>query len=874
MPWNRESRDDDLDRELRSHLDLEAEEQRQNGLSPEDARNAARRTFGSTALVAEQVREAWGYAWLAGALQDFQFAVRLLGRNPGFTAAAVVPLAFAIGCTACTLTLVNATLFRSLGTQDPARMAAVYGFSRQRNTYLSNSYPDLRDIQSLQGIVESAAAFVRMPVNVRLAEATERMKSEMVTGDYFRTAGVTPALGRALTPGDEEPGAAPVALISYALWESRYRKSPSALGSVAWIDSVAFTIVGVMPRGYGGTLLDWYANPSLWLPLPQVRQILPPFRQLDYQNRRDMQWLMIIARLRPGAGSGQLQAAGNALVAKAPGRRDSSFSLVALPSNEARFFPGHRLSTVRMLWILFAVSLAALAIACFNLANLLLAHAASRQREIGLRLALGAGRFRLVRQTAMENAVLAGCACALGLPMAFGLTGAAQAFQNAFGLSLNLALDVRALAASALAGLATAIVAGSLPAWSSSQVHLAGLIQGAMRGRALRSSRIGLRDVFLTAQVACALVALVAASMVFQSLRKRAAVTLGFDPRGILVGEVDAVSAGLPEAQRETVYRTLLAETRSEARAAALASNTIPTGIDSRTEVAVNGSAGPWTPINSIDVSDGYFQLLQIPVIAGREILPGDTAQSQPVAVVTQAAARLLWPGQNPIGRHLRLRGEPDDREVVGLVADVRYRPLAAAESAEPMAFLPIFQRNAPVATIHALTPAEPRSFIPALRRIVARTVVDLPLSDVQPLEERVQSGLAQVRLVSQATEVVGMVGVVLALGGILAAGAYRIARRKREIAIRIAVGAQPRNVIRVFVAHGLLVGFAGSAAGLFPAIWASALLRSSLRGIESPGTLLFAVSGIVLTLASGGAAWVASRRISQVHPADVLRMQ
>lgn len=872
MLWNRRSREADLERELRSHLELEAEEHRDNGLSPTEARYAAQRAFGSTALVAEQVREAWSGRWINDLWQDFRFAVRLLSRNKGFTAGAVIPLAFAIGCTACALTLVDAILFRSLGIKDPDRMAAVYAFSRQRNTFLSSSYPDFRDLQSLEGMVESAAAFVRMPVNVRVAEGTERMNSEMVTGDYFRTTGVAPALGRALGPGDKSPGAPPVALVSYSLWESRYQRSASVLGSVVWIDGVTFTIVGVMPRGYGGSLLDWYSDPSLWIPLGQIGQMLPRFRSLDYENRRDMQWLMTIARLRPGVASAQLQTAANTLATRVAGRPDVAF--VALPANRARFFPGHRTGTVRVLWILIAVSVAALVIACFNLANLLLARAVSRQKEIAARLALGAGRLRLLRQFVIENAVLAGCACALGLPMALGLTSAARAFQSAFGLSLDLSPDGRALAVSALAGLATAVLAGSAAAWTSSRVHLASAMKDGLPRPDGRVVRLSLRDIFVAAQVACAMVALVEAALVFQSLRKWATIPLGYAPRGILVGEVDALSARLPAGEKERVYRTLLAEVRSETRGAALASQTMPTGVDTRIDVAADGSAGRWTAINSIDVSDGYFKLLQIPVITGRDLLAGDDTQSRPVVVLNQTAAKLFWPSQNPIGRRLRIRGEPSDREVVGLVADTRYRPLGEAESALPFAFLPVFQRDPSVVTIHALTPTEPKNFIPALRRIVARTVKDMPLSGVQSLEERVQSGLSQVRLVSQAAGAVGAVGVALALGGILAAGAYRVAQRKREIAVRIAVGAEPGRVIRAFAARGLVVGLAGSVAGLLPAAWASGLLCSSLRGIDAPGPLLFGVSGLALALAAGAASWAAARRISRVQPAEVLRVQ
>jgi predicted permease len=872
MFWRRRSRELDLERELRAHLELEAEEQGEDGLSPDEARYAAQRTFGNTALVMERVRDTWGLGWLHDALQDFRFAVRMLGRNRGFAAGAVVPLAFAIGCAACALTLVDAVLFRPLGMKAPDRMAAVYAFSRQRNAFVSSSYPDFRDVQSLGSIVESAAAFVRIPVNVRLAEGTERMNSEMVTADYFRTAGVAPILGRPLGPGDLSPGAPPVTLVSYSFWENRYRRSTSILGSVAWIDGVAFTIVGVMPRGYAGSLLDWNSNPSFWIPLTQIRQMVAPFRSLDYENLRDMQWLMTIARLRPGAGLAQLQTAADTLAKRATERRDVSF--VVLAANRARFFPGHRAGTIRILWVLVMVAAAALAIACFNLAGLLLARAAARQKEIGVRLALGAGRCRLLQQFIIENAVLAGCACALGLPMAVGITNSARAFENAFGLSLNLSPDARALAISALAGLATAVLAGLTVAWKSSRMHLANAMKDALLQPSGRAARVSLRDLFVAAQVACAMVTLVTAALLGQSLWRWAAIPLGYAPHGILVGTFDALSARLPAGEKERIYRTLLEEVRSETRGAALAAQAMPAGVRTRIDVAADGSAGRWTTIDSNDVSDGYFELLRIPVVRGRSVLPGDDSQSRPVVVLNQTAAALFWPGQNPIGRRLRIRGEASDREVAGVVADARYRPLGETESPLPFAFLPIFQHLPQVAAIHARTPGEPKNFVAALRRIVGRVVRDMPLSEVQPLDERVESGLSQVRLVSQAVGIVCAVGVGLALAGILASGAYRIVQRKREIAIRIAIGAEPGRLIRSFAARGAAIGLAGAAAGLFPAAWASSLLRSSLGGVDAPGPFLFGISAVALAVVTGAASWAVARRIALVQPADILRVQ
>ncbi len=803
--------------------------------------------------------------------EDLRYAFRLLRRNRGFVAGASVPLAFAIACTACALTLVDAVLFRPLGIREPGRLAAVYSFSRLKHAFASTDYADLRDIQSLTNIVQSAAAFVRIPVNVRLAAGTERMSAELITGSYFQTAGVSPALGRAISAEDHRPGAEPVTVVSHALWESRYRKSASVLGAIAWVDGVAFTIVGVMPREYRGTLLDWYGNPSFWIPLHHIRQMLPHFLTLDYENRRNMQWLMTIARLRPDVKVGQLQAAMDTIAKRITERNDPGF--VALAASDARFFPGRRAATVRVLWLLVTVSVAALAIACFNLANLLLARAEVRRKEIGVRLALGAGKVRLTRQFLVENAALAACACALGLPLAAGMTRTVSAMESVFGLAIDLSPDGRALAASALAGFTTAVLASLGLAWSSPRTSLMGAIKEAS-GRPSGRLRVTIGDGFVAAQVACAMAAMVTAALLAQSLRGWQRVPLGYAPEGILIGELDSLSAKLTPGGREKAYRSLLAETRSEARGAALASQPLPARVPDRVDATAEGTGGRWTAIESTDVSDGYFELLGVPVVRGRSVLATDDGRNRAVVVLNRTAADLFWPGQDPIGRHLRIRGEAASREVVGVVADARYRPLGEAQAATPFAFFPLLERLPLVVTIHVRTPGDPASFGGALRRVVSRIAPEMPLSGVQPLEQLVGAGLSQVRLIFQAIGAVSAVSVILALAGVVATGAYRIAQRRREIAIRIAIGDEPGRLVRSFASRGAVIGIMGAAFGTPPAVWLATLLRSSLRGVDTPSLWLFALSGILLAAVSGVASWAVARRIAHLEPADVLRVQ
>lgn len=268
--------------------------------------------------------------------RDARFALRMLRSNAWFTVAAVLPLALAIACTGAVLTLVDAVLFRATGVRDPARVAAVYTFSRTQGRYLSVSYPDFRDMSAASELVESAAAYLRMPLSVRLDQATEQMNGEIVSGDYFRAAGIVPALGRPLTSTDDQAGAPPAALVGFATWQSRYRGDPSILGSTVWIDRVAFTIVGVMPQGYRGMLLDWYPDPAFWLPLRQLPRMLPNFAALDYEHHRELPMFMMLARLRPAVTVARFQAVLDALAPRLAASPDLRF--VALSASQARFF--------------------------------------------------------------------------------------------------------------------------------------------------------------------------------------------------------------------------------------------------------------------------------------------------------------------------------------------------------------------------------------------------------------------------------------------------------------------------------------------------------------------------------------------------------
>jgi len=833
----------EVEDEIAFHLAMREEKL---GLDP----LAARAGFGNRARAGETLREMRGWGWLERLWQDIRYGLRQLRLNPGFTAGAILPLAVAIGCAAAILTLTDAVLFRPTGINNPDRVAAVYSFSPATGRYLSDSYPDFRDAASLTGVVDSAAAYLRVSFNVRLNESTESRSIELVTADYFRAAGVIPVLGRALTPEDDS---APVAVASYALWESRFARSPSILGSAIRINGAPFTIVGVMPPGYRGMLLDWGDPPSLWTSLKHFNQFFPANTAKDYESRRDVQMLMMLARLRPGVDVAQYQAALEVLAARSP--TNPTRRLLALPSAQARFFPAYRAPTIRFLWMLLAVSLAAVAIACFNLANLLMARSAARHREMSTRIAVGASRARLLQQLIVEHAVLAGCACALSVPVAIGVTDWLRTvqFTYIFRPTLDLSTDWRALGTGMAAGLITAVLAGVAPAFKTARLGNS------------HASRAGLRDLFVCAQVASAMAVLVSAAVLAHTLHDDGKTRLGYDAHGVLLGSLD-----LPNA---AAAAKLLLDVRSQAEGAALAWVALPTTMRANTDVQVQ--PGAWTNVAFNWVSDGYFDVLRIPILEGRGILATDERGSQPVAVVNRAAAALLWSGENPLGHRLRVRGEQQDREVVGVAEDMRVRALGQPESPTPYLFLPLFQRSViSGVTIHVRTPGPPLAFAGSLRQIFARIAPETAPPIVNTLEEYAGAGLEPMRVAAQATAAVSLLGIALALAGIFASAAYRVTQQKKEIAIRLAIGARPGRVIRGFAARGLWIGAAGAVAGLPAALWGVSLLRSAVTGAGVAGPGLLIATTATLILAAVAAAFAAAARIAHLQPSDILRVQ
>ena len=811
---------------------------------------------------------------MVGVLQDLRLAFRLIRSRPWFALAAAVPMALAIAAGMAALTLVDAVLFRPMGLRDPSSLAAVYGYSRSRARYLSNSLPDYQDLRSLSSVVASATAFVRIPLACDLGGGAERLATEIATGDYFRTLGVSPARGRAFDTEDDRPGARPVVLISDVLWKTRFQRSAAALGATIRVANVPVTVVGVTPPGFAGTLLDWGEPPAVWMPMALLPRVSPPFAALDFRNRRDMRWIMMTARLKPGVTVPALQAALDVLqsrLASSDPALDSDARFVALAARQARFFPAYREAAVRYMSLLAAVSAAVLLIACFNLMNLLLGLAAAREREIATRLALGAGRGRMVRQAATEAFVLTLFAIALSLPAGLWITDWLGAFGriSIVSLNLNLAPDLRALAWSAGGALVIGITIGGLTALRAGRLDLASGLRGASSRPAFpRLAGIGLRDLFVGSQVACAMVVLIAAVTLAGSLVQWRRQRLGFDPGSTLLATVDITRS--PAELHRLCGELLDALRGGRFESAALVWDPLPGNTRWARQLNAPGSAA--LEVEGNVVSDGYFEAARMPMEAGRTFLPSDDATAQPAIILNRSAAGLLWPHQNPLGRSVRISGEPAARQVIGVVADAQYHPLS--ETPVPYFFLPLAQTVRPQFTIFVRTAGPPAAFAPVLRQMVTRLAPDAPLSDVRSGAEQVDAGTKQIRIAAAACGVLALVGTLLALAGLVLITASRVAEQRRDIAIRVAVGAQNGRVLAAFAARAFATGAVGAAGGVCASLWTVRLLRASMAGITAPGAAVYAAAAALLLALLMVACLLPARQVLRIDPALLLRVQ
>jgi len=814
-------------------------------------------------------------------LQDLRYAVRLLRRNPLFALTAVLSLAIGIGANTTIFTIANALLFKPpLGVADASRLVDV-GRSQDGQGFDNGSYSNYLDIRARNTVFSGIYAY-RLgpePMSLRGKDGAERIYGEMVSTNYFNVLGTPPHIGRLFTSDDsEQPGATPFAVLSHRFWMRRFNGDPAIVGQTLVLNGRPFTVIGVTPEGFHGTTV---LTSDLWVPVNMVGELasrLPP----AILTSRESAWLVMGARLKPGVTVGQAQAElaniGRALEQEFPdANRGKGLRVVASSP-----VPGDGAPIAAFMAVLMAIVMLVLAIACANVAGVLLARATTRRREIAVRLAIGAGRGRLIRQMLVESALLFLIGGSGGLVLARLMTGALLSLLPAVPLPIDvtLALDGRAVVFTLTLSLVAAILSGLAPAFHASRAEVVGALKSDTQGG---PERIWLRHAFVVSQVALSIVLVVGAGLFARALQRASEIDPGFDPHGVELATLDLSLGGYTADTGRVFARELIRRVRETpgVQAAAL-SAVMPLGDRG---IGLGGLAVPGVePRNGrrffdVDwnvITPGYFATMKMALLTGRDFSDADREGTPSVVIVNETAARQWWPRQDALGKTLlQENGRPDAPDavrtltVVGVARDSKYRNLG--EDPRPFVYVPI-QQQYMSRTVIAARSAHGQRLAGELRALLASMNPNLPIVQSLTFDAYSQLGLLPQRIAASVAGSLGLVGVLLAAIGIYGVTAYMVSSRTREIGIRMALGAERASVVRMVLRQGLTLTMIGAAIGLAVAAAASRLLGSLLFGVGATDPLTFIGSTLLFFVVGAAACYVPARRATAIGAMDALR--
>jgi predicted permease len=821
---------------------------------------------------------------MSGLIQDIRYALRSLGRTPGFALAAILTLALGIGATSAVYSVGNGILWRPLPVPEPHRLAVLYIHRDDGSGYDDLTWPDYRDLRGeRREVFEDLIAFAPRPVSLGLPGNAERAWAELVSANYFDVLGRSPAVGRGFLPAEDSAGAAPAVILSDPLWRARFRADPAVLGRSLRINGREFTIVGVAPHGFQTPFYVGF-QPALWLAAGSAwAQLNPDPGGLEV--RGDVTFRML-GRLKPGVELSVARAAVEEMVQRLGANYPGTYRGITgalFTESEARPEPGMAGAMQLGLGLFLAIGLVVLLVACANVASLLLARALARRREIAVRLALGASRTRLVTQLLAESLVLAVAGGGLGLLIAAGLSGAVENllhFSTDIPFALDFSLDRRVVLFTTMITLLTTFAFGLVPALQVSSPATAGALKSDAAGwRGLHKSR--LRAGLVVAQLALSSLLLIGAGLVIRSFRAMQRVSPGFETKNGLLVSVSPGLVGYDAARGRQLYRQVFDRLRTLPGVTGVTlAQSVPLEFTSSSEVIVPeggvtgspdkpGETAGWTT-----VGPDYFTTMGTPLTDGRDFGPGDTVRAPAVAIVSREMAERYWPGQPAVGKvfHVKTLDGPA-LTVIGVAADAKYRQLS--EAPEPHVYIPLGQDYPSDASLVIRAAGNPRGLVPQVRRELAAVSPDLPVSDVKTFDELLAGrALLMPRIATRVTSVLGALALVLALVGLYGIVSYAVAQRTRELGIRLALGATGQGVVRLVLLEGLKLAGVGVALGLAAALVLTRVARSLLFGV-SPNDPL--VLGLVLVSLAGVtllASWIPARRAARVAPMLALRSE
>ena len=894
--FTRKRMERELDSELQFHLESQVADKMRSGIAESEARRLTRLEFGGMGQIKEDCRESRGTMWLESILQDIRYGLRQLGRKPGFTIVVVLTLALGIGANTAIFTLVNAVMLRSLPVRDPQQLVVAEWAAQNRPRHLgtssygdcqdyhgmhsdcSLSYPMFQKIRDQKKLFANAMAFAG-PIQMNLSgNGTATMaQGELVSGSYFDTLGVRAALGRTLNLEDEKTGAEPVAVLDYGYWQREFGGSQNVIGQTVHLNNTAFTIVGVADSRF--TSLTPGKSIDLWVPLSQG----PALGQDWYDRSNDNDWwLVVVARLLPGVARNQAQAAVSTLFvndtlhgAKPVWKATDDPHLWLLPAQVG--LSGIREQYEKPLLLLMAAVGIVLLIACANVAGLMLARSAAREREMAVRLAVGAGRRRVIRQLLTESLLLSSLGAVLGALLAYaGATGLAAFFARSSYLPLRLDLTPNAPVLLFAVGVAllTGIGFGLAPAFRGSRANVTTALKGSTTTATHGSGeRLGLGKGLVVLQVALSMVVLAGAGLLLRTLNNLHSIDPGFDTHNILLFSIDPELAGYNEKQIPDLYAII--QNRLSALPGVVntsySSFSVLDGALWSSGVLLEGQTDKNTvETQMLSVGPQYFQTMKIPLMDGRVFQVSDMKSKQLTAVVNQQFVRKFLKGRNPIGLHFGGDNPKDLKwQIVGVVGDTKYESLRSAIG--PTAYVPLIKGGA---TFELRTVAPPSGLMMAVRNVVHQADGNLPVIRMRTQSDTIDRLLFNQRLIARLFALFGALGLLLACIGLYGLLSYDVTRRTREIGIRTALGAQRHDVLLLVLRQGFVLTVTGVTLGAAAAIVATKLLDSLLYDVRPTDPFTFAVTAAILTAIGVIACLLPARRATRVEPMTALRCE
>jgi predicted permease len=897
FPWyRRQARDADLERELRDHLELEADEHTAAGLSPEQAAFAAHRAFGNTMKIEEDVRAAWGFQRLETLVQDLHYGLRILRKSPGFTAVAVLTLALGIGANTAIFSLVNAVMLQSLPVRSPEELVAVGNTSHPTGLAVGGpmtnlfSYPLYQQLRVRNTVFSGLLASGRaLHTDIMIGKAhAEEVHSRLVSGNYFDVLGVSPFLGSMFSSeADKTAGASPFIVISCRYWKERFGSNPGVLGSTVSINGTLFTIIGVAPKNFHGEVVG--SPTDVWIPITMQGQVDRGDPRLNNQNAN---WILCLGRLKPGvpidAARSQVNTIVHQVLIEYENAKDSPDKIREILSEPVLVQPGGdgfswiRTHDAPFLYTLMVIVGLVLLIACVNVAGLLLARATTRQREIAIRVALGASQRRLIRQLLTESALLACVAGILGLlfvewgsPLIARLASTASV-STSVPFDVDVHPDLKVFGFTAAISILTAIISGLIPSFRSARINLEpALKQG---GTAISKSRYRIGKVFVVGQLALSVVLLIGAGLFLRNLSNLSGLNLGYSRDNLLVLSADLARSGYAPPRRLPIVKHLLEELRGVpgVAGATVSQNGLFNGTDSNTDgLRVEG----FVPTRKDDsaaffdqVGPNHFKTIGAQILRGRDFEDRDTAGAPPVAIINDTMARFYFGKNDPIGKYFFNGG--DRYVIVGVAEDTQVRDLNGKP--ERRFYTPLYQTTDTIDWFNF----EIRTFGPAssMTAVVAEHVQaldpSLRVGSLVPINFLIDQSIGPDRLIARLSALFGILALALAANGLYGLISYTTSQRTREIGLRMALGAQKRDVLNMVVGQGLKLALIGMATGIIGALGLTRFLSSLLYGVKATDPLTFIGVSLFFIAVALLASYVPARRAMHVDPMVALRYE